>query len=295
VKFRSYQSSEVIFTCGVKKQLLTLRNQLNQDCGKVKKVRGLAYGFRVSPQMLSRIITSAKGVFLPYINDVFITNDPIKNNKSKIPGYGIVLYAETTKNIYYAADGFIGRGEDNQGENELSAHGVTAQNLDKVQVGLKRSFELFPEDDAEDGQEQSKKKSKLAVETDKDKSKSSEGKKGGISSPEELGEVIAKQLLREIATQSRVDSVFQWLVLGFMALGPKDVTSVVFGPITPFTVQFLRDMRTFFGVTFKVEDFKEDTPANGDEEYDAAEEKRSRLHKLSCLGTGYINLNKTMV
>jgi len=277
-----------VFTCGVKKQLLTLRNQLNQDCGKVKKIRGLAYGFRVSPQMLSRVITSAKGVFLPFINDVFLTNDPIKNNKSKIPGYGIALYAETTKRIVYATDGFIGKDDPLQ-ENEVN-NSVSVKNLDKLgTVGQKRSFDLFPDEDAQ--VEQAKKKQKLSDNEETDSSKSLSGKTP--TSPEELGVAIAKQLLRDIATQSRVDAVFQWLILGFMALGPKDVTSVIMGPLTPFTVQFLRDIRTFFGVTFKVEDFEEDKP--DDEEDEERERFKTSLHKLSCLGTGYINLNKTMV
>lgn len=297
-----------MFTSTVKKQLLSLRNQLNQEAGKVKKVRGLAYGFRISPQMLNRVITSAKGVFLPFINDVFITSDPVKNSKSKSPGYGLVLYAETTRNITYAVDGFIGR-EELEKANESKLNPMFSTDLSSLEPGAgghKRSFNLFPEEEESSGTAP-KKMAKLMMsvgESDKKEGKSGPSSvltttitKSYSKSPEELGIAISKQLLAEISTESRVDSVFQWLVLGLMTLGPKDVTSVVMGPLTPFTIQFLRDIKTFFGVTFKVEDYF-DTVKNEvdeDDEDDEDKTKRISLYKLSCLGTGYINLNKTMV
>lgn len=298
MKSRSFEDSELTFTSTVKKQLLTLRNQLNQECGKVKKVRGLAYGFRVSPQMLNRIITSSKGVFLPFLNDVFITNDPVKHSKSKVPGYGIVLYAETTKSIVYAADGFIGKDEMQKMNEAEQLPMLSTRDLDSVETGKKRSFDIFneednPEFDEDEPKNNNKKQRKLEVKDGDGSENPGAHKSGFVSSPEELGVAVAKQLLREISTQSRVDSVFQWLVLGFMTLGPKDVTSVVLGPLTPFTVQFLRDLKTFFGVTFKVEDFKEGVQDEEDDEEEKS--NKTKLHKLSCLGTGYINLNKTMV
>lgn len=281
---RRYDDSEVKFSCTVKKQLLTLRNQLNQDCGKVKKIRGLAYGFRVSPQMLNRVVTAAKGFFIPFLSDVYITVDQIKGSKSKIPGYGVVLYATTTKNVTYAADAFIGRDKE---ENTLS---FTSNSIE-AQRGEKRKFKLFGEDEDEEEFEKQKRDqsetNNVAINVPLLASKPDK-----IQSPEELGDHAAKLLLREVSSQSCVDSVFQWLVLGCMALGPKNVSSVVMGPLTPFSIQYLRDLKTFFGITFKVE---EHHVKSADEEDDEDEEEKTELYKLSCLGTGYININKTLI
>lgn len=170
----------------------------------------------------------------------------------------------------------------------------------------KRAFSLFPDDDDDDNHDNyiegssaknPKKMRKLMDDGDTKSTNSSltTTAKSYAKSPEELGIEISKLLLSEIATESRVDSVFQWLVLGFMTLGPKDVTSVVMGPLTPFTVQFLRDVKTFFGVTFKIEDYFDSLKNGNVDEDDEDRSKRKKLYKMSCLGTGYINLNKTMV
>jgi len=264
---------------------------VNDDCGKVKKIRGLTYGFRVSPQMLNRVVTAAKGFFIPFLSDVYITTDQIKGSKSKIPGYGVVLYATTTKNITYAADAFIGRDGD---ENPTSLASTGHPSVEGR--GEKRRFKLFEDgDDAEDEEETDKKK---RFESNIDNVVINipllTSKPGSIEGPEELGTHVAKLLLKEMSSQSCVDSVFQWLVLGFMALGPKNVSSVIMGPLTPFTIQYLRDLKTFFGITFKVEEHK---LGDGQQEEDEDDEDESKagLHKLSCLGTGYINLNKTLI
>lgn len=45
-----------------------------------------------------------------------------------------------------------------------------------------------------------------------------------------------------------------------------------------FRIQFLRDLRDFFGVTFKIEQIKK-------------EDETSQV-RLTCLGTGYTNISK---
>ena len=275
---------------------------MSQDCGKVKKVRGLAYGFRVSPQLLNRIATAAKGTFLPYLSDVFVTADLVKNSRSKIPGFGLVLYAETTKNIHYAADGFIGREKSEEAESVSQVNVITSDLSHASEAKQKKKIDLFAdeEEENEDGQQPKKKKKKTESGFMEGNGENSLKKKsdGGVLSPEELGEKIAKDLLRQIASRSCVDSTYQWLVLGLMALGPKDVSSVLLGPLTPFTIQFLRDLRTFLNVTFRVENFREERTGDGDDDDDAGDdddERKGKLFKLSCLGSGYVNLNKTMV
>lgn len=71
----------------------------------VKRIRGTAYTLRVSPAIANRVVESAKGVLLNFIPDVYINTDQCKGKQSgKSPGFGIHLYAETTKGITYSAE-----------------------------------------------------------------------------------------------------------------------------------------------------------------------------------------------
>ncbi|EZA53395.1 probable RNA 3'-terminal phosphate cyclase-like protein [Ooceraea biroi] len=97
--------------------------------------------------------------------------------------------------------------------------------------------------------------------------------------PEDLGKEAAMRLLDEIYRNGCVDSVFQSMTAAFMALGKKDVSRAIVGPLTPATMQFLRDLRDFFGVTFKVEHVRE-------------EDEVLPQVRLICLGIGYTNMNK---
>nr|SVE75747.1 EOG090X05X4 [Daphnia hispanica] len=113
-----------------------------------------------------------------------------------------------------------------------------------------------------------------------------QGDKQVPSVAEELGERAAILLLEEIYRGGCVDSSNQHLVLLLMALGPKDVSRVLLGPLSPYTIQFLRHMRDFFGTIFKME-----TEARQEED-----DLRVGTDKvlMTCVGTGYTNLSKTM-
>ncbi|KAH0946003.1 hypothetical protein HN011_004819 [Eciton burchellii] len=97
--------------------------------------------------------------------------------------------------------------------------------------------------------------------------------------PEDIGKEAAMKLLDEIYRNGCVDSVFQSMTAAFMALGKKDISKVIVGPLTPATIQFLRDLRDFFGIVFKVEHVREE------------DELLPQVH-LTCLGIGYSNINK---
>ncbi|XP_071563374.1 RNA 3'-terminal phosphate cyclase-like protein isoform X1 [Temnothorax nylanderi] len=97
--------------------------------------------------------------------------------------------------------------------------------------------------------------------------------------PEDLGKEAAMKLLDEIYRNGCIDSSFQSMTAAFMALGKKDICKVIIGPLTPAMIQFLRDLRDFFGVTFKIEQqIKE-----GEDETQV---------RLTCLGIGYTNISK---
>lgn len=105
--------------------------------------------------------------------------------------------------------------------------------------------------------------------------------------PEELGAQAAYELLESISTGSCVDRGMEWLACLCMALGSEDVGRVrIAGPLSPLLVQFLRDLKDFFGVTMKVRPLA-DLPSNADVE-DTPEE----AYVLSCVGIGYANIAK---
>ncbi|XP_003395162.2 RNA 3'-terminal phosphate cyclase-like protein [Bombus terrestris] len=97
--------------------------------------------------------------------------------------------------------------------------------------------------------------------------------------PEDIGKEAAMKLVDEIYRNGCVDSAFQAMTAMFMALGKKDISKVVTGPLSPAMIQFLRDLRDFFGIVFKIEPFKE-------------EDEILEQVVLTCIGVGYTNISK---
>ncbi|KAF3423474.1 hypothetical protein E2986_10603 [Frieseomelitta varia] len=97
--------------------------------------------------------------------------------------------------------------------------------------------------------------------------------------PEDIGREAAMKLIGEIYRNGCIDSPFQAMTAMFMALGKKDVSKVVTGPLTPAMIQFLRDLKDFFGIVFKLEPYKE-------------EDEILEQVILTCVGVGYTNINK---
>nr|CAG4640852.1 EOG090X05X4 [Eulimnadia texana] len=108
------------------------------------------------------------------------------------------------------------------------------------------------------------------------------------SVPEDLGVKAAHLLLEEIYRGGCVDSTNQSLVTLFMALGPKDVSKTLLGPLSPYTINFLRHLRDFLGTMFKIETKTRDSD---DEELQTGADKVL----LTCVGIGYTNISKTTV
>lgn len=89
---------EVLFTCPVVKGIAPVEML---DEGKVKRVRGVAYTTKVSPQFAARMVDAARGILNDFLPDVWIYNDHVKGEAcGNSPGYGISLVAETiTRNL----------------------------------------------------------------------------------------------------------------------------------------------------------------------------------------------------
>uniref|UniRef100_A0A3P8QT09 RNA 3'-terminal phosphate cyclase-like protein n=1 Tax=Astatotilapia calliptera TaxID=8154 RepID=A0A3P8QT09_ASTCA len=208
---------EVVFTCPVRK---TVRPVQLTDPGKIKRIRGVAYSVRVSPQMGNRIVESARGILNQFLPDIYIYTDHMKGaNSGKSPGFGLTLVAET-----------------------LNGYFLSAEMLSTPQ-----------------GQ-------------------------GDPILPEDLGRNCAKLLLEEIYRGGCVDSSNQSLALLLMTLGQQDVSKVLLGPLSPYTIEFLRHIRDFFQIMFKIEVQKplEDERKGGDKVL------------MTCVGVGYSNISKTL-
>ncbi|NP_001079592.1 RNA terminal phosphate cyclase-like 1 L homeolog [Xenopus laevis] len=204
---------EVIFSCPVRKLLRPV--QLT-DPGKIKRIRGVAYSVRVSPQIGNRIVDAARGVLNRFLPDIYIHTDHLKGaNSGKSPGFGLSLVAETTEGCFLSAE----LASNPQGE-------------------------------------------------------------GSTVLPEDLGRNCAMLLLEEIYRGGCVDSVNQSLVLLLMTLGQQDVSKVLLGPLSPYTIQFLRHLRSYFQIMFKMESKTFE------------EQKGAEKVLLTCVGAGFSNLSK---
>ncbi|KAK7794793.1 hypothetical protein R5R35_004132 [Gryllus longicercus] len=105
------------------------------------------------------------------------------------------------------------------------------------------------------------------------------------SVPEDVGKEAAYNLLEEIHSGGCGDSAFQSFIGLFMALAPKDVSKYQIGPLSNYTIHFLRHIRDFLGLMFKLE------PWQRSEEEEELKLGGNKII-LSCVGIGYSNLSK---
>ncbi|RLN72479.1 hypothetical protein BBJ28_00001051 [Nothophytophthora sp. Chile5] len=194
---------EVVFSCPQVRQLRSIH--LVEE-GFIKRIRGVAYSTRVSPQTSNRIVETSRGLFNKLLPDVYIYSDHYKGAESgQSPGFALSLVAETTTGVFLGA----------------------------------------------------------------------EAAAAGGNLPEDVATLASHMLCEEISKGGCVDTSNQALVLLYMALSPEDVSKVRFGKLTPYSIQCLRHLRDFFGITFKIKPDPE-----------------TKTVLLSCLGTGFKNLAK---
>ena len=122
-----------------------------------------------------------------------------------------------------------------------------------------------------------------------------QGPKKEPTVPEDLGVEGAHALLEEIYRGGCVDSTSQSLFLLLMTMGPRDVSKVVIGPLSNYTVHFLRHLKDSFQSVFKLETYKPslsgetgDSDLNDDEEFHMGADKVV----ATCVGVGFTNLSK---
>ncbi|KAK4872494.1 hypothetical protein RN001_014523 [Aquatica leii] len=109
---------------------------------------------------------------------------------------------------------------------------------------------------------------------------------GHVSVPEEVGVKAAQCLLQQIYLGGCVDPCAQSLAVLLMALSRNDVSKIMVGPLSDYTIGFLRHLREFFGLTFHLEHCVSEDEKEG--------RGSDKIH-MTCVGIGYSNLNKRTV
>ncbi len=75
------------------------------DAGKVRRVRGVAYGAKVSAQMANRMVDGSRSVLNHFLPDVWVYTDVHKGRTSGgSPGFGLALVGETTSGALLSAE-----------------------------------------------------------------------------------------------------------------------------------------------------------------------------------------------
>lgn len=84
---------QIIYKSPIVRQLETLN--ITQRA-KIKKIRGVSWSTRVSPQFANRMVEAARGVLNRYVPDVYLYTDVYKGEESgRSPGYGLTLVTDT--------------------------------------------------------------------------------------------------------------------------------------------------------------------------------------------------------
>ena len=87
------------------------------DEGLIARVRGTAFGAKVSPTIVNRLIDSARGVLNNLLPDVYIISDHHKGeNSGNSAGYSISLVAESNTGVLLSAEHTAGGPNAPQGE-----------------------------------------------------------------------------------------------------------------------------------------------------------------------------------
>ena len=77
-------------------------------------------------------------------------------------------------------------------------------------------------------------------------------------------------------------------------MGPRDVSKVVLGPLSNYTVHFLRHLKDSFQLVFKLETFDVLPSTEMKDDLDNEEDLQMGANKVlaTCVGVGFTNLSK---
>lgn len=102
------------------------------DEGQIKRIRGLAYSLKVSPQFTNRMVHGARELLNRYLSDVHVFTDAVQGKDSgNSPGYGLHLVAETTSNCLISAEASVWDGANPEDVGKLAAAAL----LEEIKAG----------------------------------------------------------------------------------------------------------------------------------------------------------------
>lgn len=220
----------VSFKCPVRKVLKPVQLLMP---GKVKRIRGIAFATRVSPQIANRMVDTAKGMLLKFITDIYIYTDHLKGkNSGKSPGFGLSLVAETTEGVFYVGESMSKPAESNT----------------------------------------------------------------GVSIPEDVAKLAVSNLFNDIYRGGTINTINQGMAAIFMSFTDRDLSKVIFGPLSPYTIQLLRHLQTFTSLTFKLESESLNKKNDEDNQNETNIMMKIGSKKIiaACIGIGFMNINKTV-
>lgn len=119
-----------------------------------------------------------------------------------------------------------------------------------------------------------------------------------VSIPEDVAQQAAYSLLNDIYRGGTVSTINQGLAAIFMTFGDYDLSKVVWGPLSPYTIELLRHIRRFTSAQFKLDPLDKDEDFNHeiDDDDDEGEKLKNGSRKIvaAVIGIGYTNKNKTI-
>lgn len=123
------------------------------------------------------------------------------------------------------------------------------------------------------------------------------GEPGDPIVAEDVGINAAVALLEEIYRGGCLDSSAQILASSFMALGQKDVSKFLYGPLTVYSVHAFRHLKAFFEIQFKVEEWDRirRSEDNKEDDRDGLQLGSDKKALVTAMGIGFSNLNKTVL
>jgi len=110
--------------------------------------------------------------------------------------------------------------------------------------------------------------------------------KGG--DPEDIGKEAAFLLLEEIGKGGCMNSSVQHMAQLMMILGEQNVIKSLSGPLTDYSMEWLRLIKDFFGILFKFDRDQADHDVKGNK-------MGSYKVQLTCVGLGYTNMAKSTI
>ncbi|KAL5219283.1 hypothetical protein ABZP36_019967 [Zizania latifolia] len=107
------------------------------DEGMVKRIRGVTFSTRVSPQIENHIIYAARGIFNHFIPDAHIFTDHRSGSTGgRSAGYGVSVVAETTTGCLISSDATVSYPNVDEMNEESESSEITSPEDLGVQVAL---------------------------------------------------------------------------------------------------------------------------------------------------------------